>query len=143
MTVQKNKALIRRFVEEVYKKHDLDSYLDFVGGSIAEEGTDHMQQFFTAFPDSQTTVLDMFGEGDKVVARLRINGTNKGPFAGQPATGKKVQFNSIRIYQIVDDKIVASWAMQDRLGLMEQLGFVKTVGGVNWADEVEDDSNSA
>jgi predicted ester cyclase len=76
----------------------------------------------------------MFAEGDKVVARLSAVATNTGPFADQPPTGKKVQIHSIRIYQIADGKVVETWAMQDRLGLMEQLGFVRSPGGsVNWA----------
>jgi predicted ester cyclase len=137
MTVQENKALIGRYVEEVYNKQNLDTYLEFVDEGISEDGADHLRQFLTAFPDAQTTVLDIFGEGDKVVARLRINGTNKGPFAGQPPTGKKIQFDSIRIYRIIDEKIVASWAMQDRLGLMEQLGFIRAAGGVNWGAGLE------
>ena len=138
MTIQKNKELIRRYVEEVYNRQDLEAYLEFVGGDLTEVGADHLQQFFTAFPDTHCTVLDLFGEGDKVMGRLRINGTNNGPFAGRPPTGKKVQFDSIRIYRIVDNKIVESWAMQDRLGLMEQLGFIRPVGEVNWAAGEED-----
>lgn len=132
MTVQRNKELIRRYVEEVYNKHDLDAYLGFVDGAIADSGEDHLRQFFTAFPDSHVTVLDLFGEGDKILGRLRISATNSGSFAGQPPTGKKVQFDSFRIYRIVDGKIVESWAMQDRLGLMEQLGFIGAAGEVNW-----------
>jgi predicted ester cyclase len=138
MTIQKNKELIRRYVEEVYNKQDLEAYMDFVGGEVAEVGADHLEQFFTAFPDTHCTVLDMLAEGDKVLGRLRINGTNKGPFAGQPPTGKKIQFDSFRLYRIADNKIVESWAMQDRLGLMEQLGFVRSAGEVNWADGEED-----
>ena len=138
MTVQENKDLISRYVEEVYNKQDLDTLLEFADEGISENGADHLQQFFTSFPDVQVTVLDLFGEGDKVVGRLRINGTNKGPFAGQPPTGKKVQFHSFRIYRIADNKIVESWAMQDRLGLMEQLGFIRAVGEVNWGAGQED-----
>ena len=139
MAIQENKDLIHRFVEEIYNQKNLDNYSDFVGEEILEQGIDHMQQFFTAFPDSQTTVLDIFGEGEKVVARLLVQGTNKGAFAGQPPTGKKVEFVSIRIYRIGENKIIESWAMQDQLGLMQQLGFVRTVGDVNWATEVEQD----
>jgi predicted ester cyclase len=139
MAIQENKDLIHRFVEEIYNQKNLDNYSDFVGEEILEQGIDHMQQFFTAFPDSQTTVLDIFGEGEKVVARLLVQGTNKGTFAGQPPTGKKVEFVSIRIYRIGENKIIESWAMQDQLGLMQQLGFVRTVGDVNWVTEVEED----
>jgi predicted ester cyclase len=80
----------------------------------------------------------MFGEGEKVIARLDIHGTNTGSFAGQPPTGKKVKFHSFRIYRILDNKIVESWAMQDRLGLLEQLGFVQsTSSNVNWGSVEE------
>ena len=133
MSVEKNKDLIRRYVEEVYNQHNPDLNGEFISPDLPGSSVDHLKQFFTAFPDSHTTLLDIFGEGDKVVARLLVRGTNKGPFAGQPATGKQVEFQSIRIYRIADSKIVESWAMQDRLGLMEQLGFVRSAGSVNWA----------
>ena len=139
MTAEDNKELIGRFVKEIYNKQDLTNYSDFVGDEILEFGTDHLDQFFSAFSDLHTDILDIFGEGDKVIARLDITGTNTGSFAGQPPTGKKVNFQSFRIYRVVDNKIIESWAMQDRLGLMEQLGFVQSPGSnVNWGS-VEDD----
>jgi predicted ester cyclase len=139
MTAEENKGLIRRYVKEIYNKQDLTNYSEFVSHEIFDYGVEHLKQFFTAFTDLHTNVLDLFGEGDKVIARLDITGTNTGSFAGQPPTGKKVNFQSFRIYRIVDNKIVESWAMQDRLGLMEQLGFVQsTSSNVNWGS-VEDD----
>lgn len=139
MTAQENKELIRRYVKEIYNTKDLTNYGDYVSDEILDFGVDHLEQFFTAFPDSQTNVIDMFGEGEKVIARLDIRGTHTGSFAGQPPTGKKVNFESYRIYRIVDKKIVESWAMQDRLGLMEQLGFVQSASGnVNWGSTDED-----
>ena len=80
MTIEKNKELIRRYVEEVYNKQDLEAYMGFVAGEMAEQGADYSKQFFTAFPDTHCTVLDMLAEGDKVLGRLRITGTNNGPF---------------------------------------------------------------
>ena len=82
MKTQENKELIRRFVEEVYNRQDLDNYWEFVNDDLPDDAVEHLQQFFTAFPDVHTTVLDLFGEGDKVVGRMLIRGTNKGPFAG-------------------------------------------------------------
>lgn len=139
MTAKENKELIRRYVKEIYNKQDLTNYSEFVSNEILDFGTEHLEQFFTAFTDLHTKVLDLFGEGDKVIARLDITGTNTGSFAGQPPTGKKVNFQSFRIYRIVDNKIVESWAMQDRLGLMEQLGFVQSAGSnVNWGSTDEE-----
>lgn len=134
MSVEENKELIRRMVEEIWNEHNLDNISEFIGGDLLEEARDHDQQFLTAFPDVHLTIKDLIGEGDKVVARLAARAKNTGPFAGQPATGKEVEIHSIRIYRIFEKKIVESWAMQDRLGLMEQLGFVQAVGEVNWAD---------
>lgn len=139
MTIQENKDLIRRYVAEVYNAHDLDIVGEFLSDDVPDEGIEHLQEFFTAFPDGHATLEDLIAEGDRVVGFLLINGTNTGPFAGRPPTGKKVQFRSFRVYRIAKGKIVESWAMQDRLGLMEQLGLVQPVAGaVNWAAENEE-----
>jgi predicted ester cyclase len=139
MSAEENKELIRRYVEEIYNKKDLTNYAEYVSDGILDFGIDHLDQFFNAFPDSRTSVLDLFGEGEKIIARLDIHGTNTGSFSGQPPTGKEVNFESYRIYRIVDRKIVESWAMQDRLGLMEQLGFVQSASdNVNWGSTDED-----
>lgn len=139
MAAEQNKELIRRYVKEIYNTQDLTNYAEFVGDELLDLGVDHLEQFFNAFSDLRTDVLDLFGEGDKVIARLDITGTNTGSFAGRPPTGKKVNFQSFRIYRIVDNKIVESWAMQDRLGLMEQLGFVQSPSrNVNWGSVEEE-----
>lgn len=135
MNVQENKNLVRRMIEEVWNRHKLEKAGEFVGGDDVDESIEHVRQFLTAFPDAHITIEDLIGEGDKVVGRLVGHATNTGPFADQPPTGRKVEINSIRIYRIADGKIVETWAMQDRLGLMEQLGFVQSAAGdVNWAD---------
>ncbi len=120
-------------------RHNLDTNREFLSDELHESGISHLRQFFDAFTDNRTTLLDMFGEGDKIVARLLVRGTNLGSFAGQPPTGRKVDFHSIRIYRFENQKIVETWAMQDRLGLMEQLGFVRLAGEVDWASGEEEE----
>ncbi len=82
----------------------------------------------TAFPDFRITIEDLIAEGDKVVAHMVFSGTNDGPFLGRPSTGKSASWTAIRIYHLADGKIVDTVAMQDRLGLMQQLGFVPSQG---------------
>jgi len=131
MGIQENKELVRRYNEEIWNRNNLEKFDEFVGGDVPLE---HVQQFLTAFSDVQITIEDLIAEGDKVVARLYGTATNTGSFAGKPPTGNKVEIHSIRIYRIADNKIVETWAMQDRLGLMEQLGLVQPAdGNVNWA----------
>jgi predicted ester cyclase len=139
MNIQENKELVRRSIEEIWNRHKREKVSEFVGDDQLQESIDYVQQFLTAFPDVHVTIEDLIAEGDKVVARLRASATNTGPFASRPPTGKKVQIHSIRIYRIAGGKITDTWAVQDRLGLMEQLGFVHSAGGnVNWAAGEED-----
>ena len=133
MTLHDNKRTVRELVEEIWNKHQLDKVREFVTDDLLDQSVEHTQQFLDAFPDTQTTIQDLIAEDDKVVARLIATATNTGPFAGQPPTGRSVTIRSIRIYRLADGKVAETWAMQDRLGLMEQLGIVPSPGSVNWA----------
>lgn len=140
MTIQENKELVRRYNEEIWNNHNLEKANEFMGADFLEESIEHVRQFLIAFPDVHVTIEDLIAEGDKVVARLVANATNTGPFADHPPTGKKVEIRSIRIYRIANNKFIDTWAMQDRLGLMEQLGLVQTASdNVNWAAGEEDE----
>ena len=140
MKIQENKELVRRYNEEIWNGHDPEKAREYIDGDHIDKSIEHIQQFLAAFPDVQVTIEDLIAEGDKVVARLVASATNTGPFAGQSPTGKKVEIRSIRIYQISAGKFIDTWAMQDRLGLMEQLGLVQSAGGnVNWAAGEEDE----
>ncbi|HEX5689461.1 MAG TPA: ester cyclase, partial [Roseiflexaceae bacterium] len=76
----------------------------------------------TSFPDLSITVEDLIAEGDKVVARLRAQGTHQAPFRGIAATGREVSWTGIRIFRLANGKIVEHWANWDDLSLVQQLG---------------------
>ena len=75
-----------------------------------------------AFPDYQTTILDLVSEGDKVAARYQLEATHKGEFMGVKATNKKVSWLGFAIYRITNKKLVECWALDDGLGLAKSLG---------------------
>jgi steroid delta-isomerase-like uncharacterized protein len=75
-----------------------------------------------AFPDLQFNVDDVIAEGDKVVVRYTIVGTNQGSLMGAPPTGKKISVSGISIYKIVGGKLAESWGVYDRMQLIQQLG---------------------
>jgi predicted ester cyclase len=77
------------------------------------------------FPDYQTVIEDMIAEGDKVVARIKMTGTNTGEFMSIPATGKRVAFTGIYIARIANGKIVEHWGEEDGVSLLGQLGVLK------------------
>ena len=91
-----------------------------VEGAIAASQGTH-----TYFPDGVTQILDIFGEGDRVVTHIRMTGTNTGglDWAGIPPSDKKVDTDWIQISQHAPDgTIVETWAQMDIPKMMTQLG---------------------
>lgn len=82
-----------------------------------------------AFPDLHVTVEDLIEEGDRVAARVTVNGTHRGLLMGQfPATGKHMAVTGVDIFRLAGGKIVERWNHRDLLGLMQQLGAVPKPG---------------
>ncbi len=136
MSSEQNKALIRRLVEEVWNAGEETAIARYFHPDLREEVTKHWRELLAAFSDVQVTVEDMIAEGDKVAARLVVSGTHdRGPFAGQPPRGKRLTWGSFRFYRVAEGKVAETWAMQDRLSLMQQLGLVRPLeSDVHWAD---------
>ncbi len=140
---EENKAVVRRFIEELQNKHNPDvideifspNFVNHSGGVSTIPGMEHMTDFasikeqdrfyWTAFPDQHTTVDHMIAEGDKVVTMKTFQFTHGGEFMGIAPTGRKVTIQAIDILRIKDGKIVEHWAVFDMWGLMQQLGAVK------------------
>lgn len=82
------------------------------------------QQSLQSWSNKKVEIQDLFGEGDKVVVRTRMIGTNTGglPFLGVPANDAKVDFESVSIYRLENGKVVETWAQIEVPKLMQQLG---------------------
>ncbi len=140
MSVEENKAIVRRATEEIFNRRNL-AVIDelYATNFVSHGGTPEVtpdregyKQFVTmsrtALPDFHTTIEDMIAEGDKVVQRFTAHGTHKGDFMGIPPTGKQVTVTGIAIDRIAGGKIVENWANMDMLGVMVQLGVVPPPG---------------
>jgi steroid delta-isomerase-like uncharacterized protein len=77
-----------------------------------------------AFPDLRVNVEDVIAEGDKVVSRNSVTGTQQGEYMGIPPTGKSVTYNEIFIARFVDGRIAETWGVVDVLSQMRQLGMI-------------------
>lgn len=137
MSVEQNKALFRRFIEEVFNKGNVSTIDEFLAPNFVErevlppgtpsgrEGVKQLTMMFrTAFPDFNVSIDDMIAEGDKIVARTTWSGTQKGEFMGIPSSGKRVSFNVIDIIRISDGKGVEHWGVMDSSALMQQIGAI-------------------
>jgi steroid delta-isomerase-like uncharacterized protein len=139
-TVEENKAVIRRFVEEVQNQRNWDVFDElndptFVNHSSPpgvpndrEGGKIFLAGFLNAFPDARFTVDDMIAEGDQVVTKKTLTGTHKNELSGIPATGKRVTLQFVDIMRVRDGRITEHWLCMDQLSFMQQLGVIPTPG---------------
>ncbi len=81
-----------------------------------------MQPELEAITDRTNKIIQFFGEGDKVAARLQITGTHSGNLYGIPATGKAIDIAAGAIFTLENGKIVESWMMAEEARLLRQLG---------------------
>lgn len=136
MSEEENKAKTRRFMEEVFNKGNLTVIDELLAPNFVEHnpfpgyppGLEGFRQGIAdlrkGFPDIHFTIDDMLAEGDKVVMRSTMTGTNKGAFMGTPATGKQVKVAGIDIVRITGGKAVEHWGITQDLEMMQQLGLV-------------------
>jgi steroid delta-isomerase-like uncharacterized protein len=133
---EENKAIFRRYVEEVGNEGNLDLvdeiFADYVShqpdGSVLERGPEDVKRFMgefrSAFPDFHTTIEDQIAEGDRVATRWTMHGTHEGEFRGIAPTGGQIRVTGIGIFRFSEGKVVESWDNFDQLGMMQQLGVV-------------------
>jgi steroid delta-isomerase-like uncharacterized protein len=133
---EENKAIFRRYVEEVGNEGNLDLvdeiFADYVShqpdGSVLERGPEDVKRFMgefrSAFHDFHTTIEDQIAEGDRVATRWTMHGTHEGEFRGIAPSGKRIRVTGIGIFRFSGGKVVESWDNFDQLGMMRQLGVV-------------------
>jgi predicted ester cyclase len=135
MSVEQNKANVRRGFEEGINQNELHVFEELIGATYVNHsmpapvsGPEGFKMvigmFRAAFPDLHITLEDVLGEGDKVATRGYFTGTHQGEFNGIPATGKQVKVSYIDLWRIENGKAIENWVQMDMLGLMQQLGVI-------------------
>ena len=123
-----NKAIVRRYVEEVWTKRNPGALEEFYPShdlveqeGPAEQGLpslndaiEYVRQVQTAFPDLSVTIEDMIAEEDRVAVRTAWRGTYEGePIGGIDPTNQTVTASGNVIWRIVEGKVVHIWGTQD------------------------------
>jgi steroid delta-isomerase-like uncharacterized protein len=140
MSAEGNKAIVRRFVEEVQNGGNLavvdevaaPGYINRTaptGVAADREGLKQLTAMFRgAFPDGLMTIDDMVADEQRVATRKTFRGTHQGELMGIPPTGKAVAIRLMDFVRLVDGKVVESWNAADDLGLLQQLGVLAPLG---------------
>jgi steroid delta-isomerase-like uncharacterized protein len=135
MSIEENKALVRRFFEVGPSRGDLAAANELLSPSFSvhtplpsAQGIQGINEIITtcrtAFEHLDVTIEDMVAEGDKVAARFTAHGIHKGSFMNLPPTGRPITMTGIEIFRIEDGKIAELWGEANLLGLMAQLGII-------------------
>lgn len=137
LSVEENKAVVRRVIEEMFNKGNLDvadeliatDYVDH-DPAMPEEvrGPEGFKQFVAAyrsgFPDLHVEIEDQVAEGDRLSTRWTATGTHEGDLWGIAPTGKWVTLPGMEISRISDGKLAEPWEGYDSMLIMQQLGVV-------------------
>ena len=133
MTIEANKAVVRRFIDEVFlqgRREAVDELLadDFIPHTWGQTGAGKdeliaaIKRVGAGLSDPRMTIEDMIGEGDRVAVRLTSHAVQTGPFMGLPPSGKAYTIGEIHIFRIRDGKVAEHWHEADFMGMMRQLG---------------------
>jgi predicted SnoaL-like aldol condensation-catalyzing enzyme len=129
MSTEQNKAVVRRFIEEVLNNQNValvDELFapDYVN-HLAPGGREGFKQFNTmlrsAFPDLKFhgSIEHLIAEGDHVVARITFHYTN---------AGKEATASDLSEYRLANGKIVEDWPPSGFADQLQQVGVTLPSG---------------
>ena len=114
-------AWMERHIAPTFVRHDPGLPFEVRGPAGVKQLHDVLMP---AFPDMKLPLEDFVAEGEKVLVRLRVQGTHSGPFGDMAATGRKIDIGVLDLFQIRDGVLIEHWALLDNLGMMKQLGAI-------------------
>ena len=141
MSEADNKAIIRRFVQEVLNERNAallneiysDDYIGHDPERPALRRMEDMKQIMDqmlgkVFPDAQYSIDGLFAEGDMVIWHWTFRATHQGEVMGIPPSGKSINISGVNIFRMANGKVVEDWVYRDTLGLMRQIGAMPAPG---------------
>jgi predicted ester cyclase len=135
--VKGNERVVKAFLQDVINEHNggdavkyLNPGMQWSGGTVGTvTGSANVAGLFAgvvaAFPDAHITIDDIFGQGDQVVVRVVVSGTQEGPILGIPASGRHVQWDGVDVYRLSQGKISNIWAGDDWTAILNDTGTYK------------------
>ena len=119
-----NVSAIEKFYHPDYVMH----YSPMKGGvettaSYSDLASD-VTELKKSFPDFHEAVHDLICDGNKVVARLTLSGTQAASYNGFASQGKEFSINSIDIYKFKEGKIIEQWGVKENTTMHKQLGWL-------------------
>jgi predicted ester cyclase len=137
MTIEQNKQIMRRMIDEVWNQGNLASADElFAPGHTSpsapmlppgSEGVKILVKMFReAMPDYKMNIDLIVADESQVVGRFTQSGTHSGgDLMGMKASGRKATWTEIGVLRIENGQIVESWYEVDMLSMIQQLNGTK------------------
>ena len=138
MSIEKNKALVRRYYEEAPYNLEICNQIfapkvfwhalhhsnkpDFISDPQAEKAAYIRHK--ALWGGWSESIDEMIAEGDRVMVRWTFRGIHQGMYLGIPPTHKPVTFSGINLFRIQANRIAEVWNLWDQLGEWQQLGIL-------------------
>jgi predicted ester cyclase len=133
MTVEDNKAIVRRFYK-AFEENDLEALEDVLAPDLVaynlnrQNRDEHIQGvrgWNNIFSENRYEIISQIGEDDMVASYVILHSIhNKANFQGVNPTGKQITIGAITMERIQNGKIVERRVYSDRLGMLQQLGVI-------------------
>ncbi|MGN0778081.1 MAG: ester cyclase [Aristaeellaceae bacterium] len=114
-----NKEIVSRFFTDGYETKNYESVMNLMADDYMDhspaaarsnaQAVEILKIVAGQFADLSVQMLDIFAEHDVVATRVLYQGVHVGPCMGIPATGRKIAFEALENFRVVDGKIVESW----------------------------------
>ena len=141
MTIEQNKAMARRWSEELWGKGNLAVADEIIapeyvrhdpGDPFPARGPEDVKRIVTMLrtmlPDLNIQIEAMVAENDMVVSRYTTTATDTRGYMGKPPTGRTIRTSAMQMFRFANGKIVESWAVRDDLGTLVQLRHLPPMG---------------
>lgn len=116
-----NKTVAQRFVQTIFNQGKLDKVENFVTPDIVYHGVEEVKgldnfkewvaEDLKAIPDLNITILDAFGEQEKLAMRWNLKGTFAKELAGRQPSHEKFDTQGVEIFHFQDGKIKEAWTI--------------------------------
>jgi steroid delta-isomerase-like uncharacterized protein len=121
MTEADNKTIAQKFVQTIFNERKTDEAKNFVTPDLVYHGLEEVKGLenfkqwidgdLKAFPDMNITIVDIFGEQDKLAMRWTLKGTFTKELAGNQPTNEKLETEGVEIFHFQDGKIKEAWTV--------------------------------
>ena len=142
MSIEEQKAKVRRAVDEAWNKGNLNALDEIVASNVVihepprpdvkglEAYKQQIANIRKGFSDIKFTIDDFIGEGETDAIRFTMQSTHSGqlPNLPIPPTGRRVTVTGLIMVHTVNGKAVEQWVYEDMIGLMQQLGVAPPMG---------------